>query len=140
MKIKQPRKEDPEISLISLIDVVLMLVIFFMLSSTFVDEGRMKVQLPTAIESPRPGPAERIVVTVTQQGSYRVNERELTNAGRDTLRRAVAEVAGESRDGRVVLRADANASHQAVVTAMDVLGRMGFAQLDIATVQAESTP
>jgi biopolymer transport protein ExbD len=140
LKIKQPRKEDPEISLISLIDVVLMLVIFFMLSSTFVDEGRMKVQLPTAIESPQQGPAERIVVTVTQQGSYRVNERELANAGRDTLRRAVAEVAGESRDGRVVLRADANASHQSVVTAMDVLGRMGFAQLDIATVQAESTP
>jgi biopolymer transport protein ExbD len=80
------------------------------------------------------------VVTVTQQGGYRVNERELANAGRDTLRRAVAEVAGESRDARVVLRADAHATHQAVVTAMDVLGRMGFAQLDIATVQAEATP
>ncbi|HUG72787.1 MAG TPA: biopolymer transporter ExbD [Steroidobacteraceae bacterium] len=140
MKIKQARKEDPEISLISLIDVVLMLVIFFMLSSTFVEEGRMKVQLPTAVEAARADPAERIVVTVTEQGSYRVNERELANAGRDTLRRAMAEVAGESRDARVVLRADAHATHQAVVTAMDVLGRMGFAQLDIATIQAEPTP
>jgi biopolymer transport protein ExbD len=140
LKIKQARKEDPEISLISLIDVVLMLVIFFMLSSTFVEEGRMKVQLPTAVEAARADPVERIVVTVTQQGGYRVNERELANAGRDTLRRAVAEVAGESRDARVVLRADAHATHQAVVTAMDVLGRMGFAQLDIATVQAEATP
>jgi biopolymer transport protein ExbD len=140
LKIKQLRKEDPEISLISLIDVVLMLVIFFMLSSTFVEEGRMKVQLPTAVEAARADPVERIVVTVTQQGGYRVNERELANAGRDTLRRAVAEVAGESRDARVVLRADAHATHQAVVTAMDVLGRMGFAQLDIATVQAEATP
>lgn len=137
MNLSPQRREDPEISLIALIDVVLMLLIFFMLSSTFVDEGRMKVQLPTAIESPRPGPAERIVVTVTQQGSYRVNEHELVNAGRDTLRRAVAEVAGESRDARIVIRADANATHQAVVTAMDVLGRMGFAQLDIATVQTE---
>jgi biopolymer transport protein ExbD len=140
LKIKQARKEDPEISLISLIDVVLMLVIFFMLSSTFVEEGRMKVQLPTAVEAARADPVERIVVTVTQQGGYRVNERELANAGRDTLRRAVAEVAGESRDARVVLRADTHATHQAVVTAMDVLGRMGFAQLDIATVQAEATP
>lgn len=140
MNLRAPRREDPEINLISLIDVVLMLVIFFMLSSTFVDEGRMKVQLPTAVETPRPGPAERIVVTVTQQGGYRVNERELVNAGRDTLRRAVAEVAGDARDARVVLRADAQATHQAVVTAMDVLGRMGFAQLDIATVQSDTTP
>lgn len=140
MKLKEPRREDPEISLISLIDVVLMLVIFFMLSSTFIDEGRMKVQLPSAVESPRPGPAERIVVTVTEQGSYRINERDLANSSRDTLRRAVVEVAGEARDARVVLRADARATHQSVVTAMDVLGRMGFAQLDIATIQAEPAP
>lgn len=140
MNLSPQRREDPEISLIPLIDVVLMLLIFFMLSSTFVDEGRMKVQLPTAIESPRPGPAERIVVTITQQGSYRVNERELANAGRETLRRAVAETAGESRDVRIVIRADASATHQAVVTAMDVLGRMGFSQLDIATVQTDSAP
>jgi biopolymer transport protein ExbD len=132
------RREDPEISLIALIDVVLMLLIFFMLSSTFVDEGRMKVQLPSAVETPRPGPAERIVVTVTEQGGYRVNERELSNSGRDTLRRAVAEVAGEARDARVVIRADGRATHQSVVTAMDVVGRMGFTQLDIATVQTDT--
>lgn len=140
MKLKQPRREDPEISLISLIDVVLMLVIFFMLSSTFIDEGRMKVQLPAAVETSRPAEAERIVVTVTDAGGYRVNERDLANSGRDTLRRAVAEVAGESRDARVVLRADARATHQSVVTAMDVLGRMGFAQLDIATIQPDTAP
>lgn len=137
MNFNPVRREDPEISLIALIDVVLMLLIFFMLSSTFVDEGRMKVQLPSAVETPRPGPAERIVVTVTEQGSYRVNERELSNSGRDTLRRAVAEVAGEKRDARVVIRADGRATHQAVVTAMDVVGRMGFTQLDIATVQTD---
>ena len=137
MKLRQTRREDPEINLISLIDVILVLLIFFMVSSTFTDEGRMRVQLPSAVESPSQGSAEHIVVTVTEQGSYRVNERELANAGRDTLQRAVAEIAGEKRDGRVVLRADARATHQAVVTAMDVLGRMGFAQLDIATIQAD---
>ena len=138
MNFNPVRREDPEISLIALIDVVLMLLIFFMLSSTFVDEGRMKVQLPSAVETPRPGPAERIVVTVTEQGGYRVNERELSNSGRDTLRRAVAEVAGEARDARVVIRADGRATHQSVVTAMDVVGRMGFTQLDIATVQTDT--
>lgn len=140
MKLRDSRKEDPEINLISLIDVMLLLVIFFMMSSTFVQEGRMQVQLPNAIEEHRAGRVEPIVVTVSAQGSYRVNERELANSSRDTLRRAVAEVAGEARDARVVLRADARATHQAVVTAMDVLGRMGFAQLDIATVQPEPGP
>ena len=140
MKLRDSRKEDPEINLISLIDVVLLLVIFFMMSSTFVQEGRLQVQLPNAIEEHRAGRVEPIVVTVSAQGSYRVNERELANSARDTLRRAVAEVAGEARDARVVLRADARATHQAVVTAMDVLGRMGFAQLDIATVQPEPEP
>jgi biopolymer transport protein ExbD len=140
VKLQSRRTEEPEINLISLIDVVLMLVIFFMLSSTFVDEGRMKVQLPSAGEQPGVAASERIVVTVTQAGSYRVNERELANSGRETLRRAVAEVAGESRTARVVLRADGRATHQSVVTAMDVLGRMGFRQLDVATIDQSAAP
>ena len=124
----------PEINLISLIDVLMVLLVFFMLCSTFVDEGRMSIQLPAAHEEVHGASgAEPIVVTVTQQGGYRVNERELANNGRDTLRRAVEQVAGSARDGRIVLRADGRATHQSVVTAMDVLGRMGFTQLNIAT-------
>jgi biopolymer transport protein ExbD len=141
LNLRPRRVEDPEINLISLIDVLLLLVIFFMMSSTFVDQGRMRVQLPTASEAPaRSGEAERIVVTVTQSGGYRVNERDLVNSSRETLRGAVAAVAGEARTARVVLRADARATHQSVVTAMDVLGRMGFAQLDVATIQAQPEP
>lgn len=133
----RPRRggEDPEINLISLIDVLMVLLVFFMLCSTFVDEGRLSIELPTAHEEVHgAGGAEPIVVTVTQQGGYRVNERELLNAGRDTLRRAVEQVAGSARDTRIVLRADARATHQSVVTAMDVLGRMGFTELNIATL------
>jgi biopolymer transport protein ExbD len=133
----RPRRgnDDPEINLISLIDVLMVLLVFFMLCSTFVNEGRMTLQLPTANEEIHGASgAEPIVVTVTQQGGYRVNERDLPNTGRDALRRAVEKVAGTQRDGRIVLRADARATHQSVVTAMDVLGRMGFTQLNIATV------
>jgi biopolymer transport protein ExbD len=141
VNLRPRRTEEPEINLISLIDVLLLLVIFFMLSSTFVDEGRMKVELPSASEEPQQGgQSERIVVTVTQAGGYRVNERELLNSSRETLQRAVAEVAGTSREARVVLRADGRATHQSVVTAMDVLGRMGFAQLDIATIAPQPAP
>jgi len=135
------RAEDPEINLISLIDVLLVMVIFFMLSSTFIDEGRVRVQLPEAgAEHHDNRTAEPVVVTVTQQGAYRVNERELVNSSRETLRAAVAAVAGDARDARVVVRADGRATHQSVVTAMDVLGKMGFARLDIATVQQTDKP
>ena len=141
MNLRPRRTEDPEINLISLIDILLLLVIFFMLSSTFVDEGRMRIDLPSASETPQQGgTAERIVVTVTQAGGYRVNERELLNSSREVLQRAIAEIAGKSRDQRVVLRADGRATHQSVVTAMDVLGKMGFAQLDIATIPPDSRP
>jgi biopolymer transport protein ExbD len=136
MNLRPRRSEDPEINLISLIDVMLMLVIFFMLSSTFINEGRMRIRLPSASEQPAPPRnPERIVVTVTQQGGYRVNEQDLVNASRETLRAAIDEVAGESRSARIVLRADARAQYQSVVTAMDVLGRMGFAQIDVATIE-----
>lgn len=138
---RRSRSDDPEINLIPMIDTLMVLLIFFMLSSTFVTEGRMNVQLPAADqEAHGSGGAEPVVVTVTEQGAYRVNERELANNSRETLQRAVAEVAGEARDGRVVLRADARATHQAVVTAMDVLGRMGFTQLNVATIQPQTTP
>jgi biopolymer transport protein ExbD len=141
VNLRPRRTEDPEINLISLIDILLLLVIFFMLSSTFVDEGRMRIDLPSASETPQQGgESERIVVTITQSGGYRVNERELINSSRETLQRAVAEIAGQARTARVVLRADARATHQSVVTAMDVLGRMGFSQLDIATIPPDTKP
>lgn len=141
MNFNPRRAEDPEISLIPLIDVLLVMVIFFMISSSFIDEGRVQVQLPQAdSQSHDNRSAEPIVVTVTQQGGYRVNERELVNSSRETLRAAVARVAGDVRTQRVVLRADGRATHQSVVTAMDVLGKMGFARMDIATVQPNPAP
>ncbi len=120
--------------MISLIDVLLVLLIFFMVSTTFQQEGRVKVQLPQASEIPRPrGAKEPLVITVTAQGSYRVNERTLINSSPDTLRAALLKESGTER-GPVTIRADARSTHQAVVTAMDVAGRLGFAQLNIATV------
>ena len=140
MKLRTRRVEDPEINLISLIDILLVLVMFFMLSATFVEEGRLRLHRPQAKQMPEAQRgAENIVVAVTQGGSYRVNDRDLVNSGRDTLRAAVLKVAGEKRDVRITLRADGRATHQSVVTAMDVLGRLGFGELEIATVNAEAT-
>jgi biopolymer transport protein ExbD len=139
MQTRRP-KEDPEINLISLIDIALLLVIFFMLSSTFMQEGRLKIELPQASLAPTgKQKTDPIVVSVTQSGSYRVNDRELINSSTDTLRAAILEVAGADRSKPVTLRADGRATHQSVVSAMDVLGKLGFVRLNIATVE-ESPP
>ncbi len=129
-------KEDPEINLIPLIDIALLLVIFFMLSSTFMQEGRLKIELPQASLAPAGRQkADPLVVTVTQSGGYRVNDRELVNSSSDTLRAAILELAGSDRNKPVTIRADARATHQSVVSAMDVLGKLGFVKINIATVE-----
>ena len=129
-------KEDPEINLIPLIDVSLLLVIFFMLSSTFMQEGRLKIELPQASLTPTgKQKSDPIVVSVTQSGSYRVNDRELINSSTDTLRAAILEVAGADRNKPVTVRADGRATHQSVISAMDVLGKLGFVRINIATVE-----
>ena len=139
MQTRRP-KEDPEINLISLIDIALLLVIFFMLTSTFMQEGRLKIELPQASLAPtNKQKVDPIVVSVTQSGSYRVNDRELINSSPDTLRAAILEVAGADRDKPVTVRADGRATHQSVVSAMDVLGKLGFVRLNIATIE-ESKP
>jgi biopolymer transport protein ExbD len=140
VNLRPRHREDPEINLISMIDVMLVLLIFFMVSTTFQQEGRVKVELPQASQIPQPrGAHEPIVITVTAEGSYRVNERSLINASADTLRMALLKEAGEQR-GPLTIRADARSTHQAVVTAMDVAGKLGFTQLNIATVHEGGAP
>jgi biopolymer transport protein ExbD len=140
VNLRPRHREDPEINLISLIDVLLVLLIFFMVSTTFQQEGRVKVQLPQASQIPQAsGGHEPLVITVTADGSYRVNERALINASPDTLRAALLKEAGSER-GPITIRADGRTTHQAVVTAMDVAGKLGFAQLNIATVHESGAP
>ncbi len=138
MNLRPRRLEDPEINLVSLIDVVLMMVVFFMLSSSLTQEGRIHIRLPQAGSVPAGRPKlEPLTVTVTQQGGYLVNGRELINSSPETLRAALLAAAGSSRSQRVTIRADARSTHQSVVTAMDVLGRLGFVEITIATIESE---
>jgi biopolymer transport protein ExbD len=138
MNLKPRRNEEPEINVTSLIDVVLLLVVFFMLSSNFSAEGRLRVRLPQASAVPTQRASEdALVVSVSASGSYLVNGRDLVNSSPDTLRAAIVKTAGSSpRTAVVTIRADGRASHQSVVTAMDVLGRLGFTQMNVATVSA----
>lgn len=141
MNLQPKEHEEPELNLTSLIDVVLLLLIFFMVSTTFIDESRIKLQLPQASTEPA---AEQkkdpIEVSVTATGEYRVNGQMLINTSAATLSAAVSKLAGAKRDIPITIRADARASHQSVVTAMDVLGRLGFRAISIATVNDQRSP
>jgi biopolymer transport protein ExbD len=135
MKLQNRSREEPEINVISLVDVLLVLVLFLMVSTTFMRETEITLQLPEAtIETRAERPDDKLEIMITQAGSYVVNGRELVNNERRTLRAAIERLAGEKRDLPVYIRADAAATHQAVVTAMDVAGQLGFVKLNIATV------
>jgi biopolymer transport protein ExbD len=138
MRLQVRRLDDPELNLTSLIDVVLLLVIFFMVSTTFVQEARLQVELPQAGSAAVERTASPLVITITAQGSYRVNEHVLVNNQRDTLATALMQLAGGAVAQPVTIRADARASHQSVVTAMDVAARLGFMQVNIATVNEQT--
>ncbi|MDE2306586.1 MAG: biopolymer transporter ExbD [Gammaproteobacteria bacterium] len=126
------RDDEPEINLISLIDVLLVLLIFFMISTTFQREARLRVELPRATDVPDSTAREPLVITITAAGDYLVNGRALANGNPATLQAALERAAGKER-GPLTIRADARTTHQSVVTAMDVAGRLGFTRLDIAT-------
>jgi len=131
----QPRRaEEPELNMTSLIDVVLLLLIFFMLSTRFIDEGRLQLRLPEAGVEPEAVSRDAVEIEVTAEGGYRVNGRPLINNSPDTLAAAIGKAAGNNRAMPVTVRADARATHQSVVTAMDVAGRAGYRQINIATV------
>lgn len=138
MNLKPRQRDEPELNLIPLVDVVLLLLIFFMVTSTFMEQGRIKVQLPQASSVPvETRSLDPIVVTITERGAYRVNDRELINNSAQILSVALEKLGGERARTPVTIRADARATHQSVVTAMDVIGKLGFAQINIATLNQE---
>lgn len=133
MNLSPRRRDEPEVNLTSMIDVVFLLLIFFMVSTSFIREASLSVQLPTASSAPSAEVPTAVEITVGADGRYFFGGNELVNATRPTLRRALLDAAGADTARLIVIRADARAPHQAVVTVMDVAGRAGFANLSIVT-------
>ena len=132
------RVEEPEISLTSLIDVVFTLIIFFVVTTTFDERSAIALQLPEASRAAQEDVVEPLVIAVDGQGRYYVGNNEVLQKDAASLRRAIEQVAGDDRERAVVLRADARAEHQWVVTALDVLRQLGFARVQFATSAAEA--
>jgi len=135
MKLSLRPRTQPEVNLTSLIDVVLLLLIFFMVSTSFVKQSQISISLPqadsAAVVEEVP---DQIDIMITETGSFLVNGRELINSRVETIRNALQKVSGGNSNLPLTISADANAKHQDVVTAMDVAGRLGFTRISIATL------
>jgi biopolymer transport protein ExbD len=140
VKLNLRPKAEPDVNLTSLIDVVLLLLIFFMVSTSFVKESQISIRLPQADSAPVVEEIpERLEIMITEQGTFLVNGRELINNRPETIRNALSKLSGGNTNLPLTISADANARHQHVVTAMDVAGRLGFQQISIATVNDPTT-
>ena len=137
MRLRERRHEEPEISLTPLIDVVFLLLIFFMVSTTFTTLSEITVDLPEAQAAPSETSAA-INLIVDVQGRYFVEDKLLVNRQTDTLRRALEEQAQGRKDATVLISADAQTPHQAVITAMDAARQAGILHVSLATRDPES--
>lgn len=138
MRIGSRREDDFEINVISLIDVLLTLLMFFVLSTTFIEHSRLKVELPKADAEAREATDNALTVMIDRDGHYAVGSDEVPGEGIDPLKATLERVAGTDRNRVVVIRADANTAHQNVVRAMDAVGQLGFTHLSIATTPGEA--
>lgn len=135
MNLRRQRTDEPDINLTPLIDVVFLLLIFFMVSTTFKRDAELAVELPEASAEPAAQEPNILELVIDAQGRYFLGDKELVNRRLETVKQALADAAGEQRDRPLVIRADAQTPHQAVVTAMDAAGQLGFKRLSIATVR-----
>jgi biopolymer transport protein ExbD len=135
VKLSTQSRPEPDVHLTPLIDVVFLLLIFFMVSTSFVKQSQITIRLPEAESTAMvEEPPEQIDIMITEQGTYLVNGRELINNRAETIRNALQRVSAGDTSLPLTISADANARHQHVVTAMDVAGRLGFVRISIATV------
>lgn len=137
MKFPRRRPADNGINLTPLIDVVFLLLIFFMVTTTFTKETRLLIDLPEASGEVADSSPATLELVIGKDGNYAVNGQNLINRDIKTIMAALRDASEGNTDIALMITADAQATHQAVVTAMDAAGRLGFSQLNIATQQAD---
>ncbi|VAW64355.1 Biopolymer transport protein ExbD/TolR [hydrothermal vent metagenome] len=138
MNLKPERRDDIDLNLTPLIDVVFLLLIFFMVSTTFEKTAKLKIDLPEASAQATPQVDKKIVIGIDVKGRYYINDRQLVNTQLKTLKMALLKFAGDNKNIPIVLRADAKTPHQSVVTAMDAASQVGLTRLSISTLETSS--
>ena len=133
MKFRRRARNDVTIELVPLVDVVLVLLLFFMVSTTFIRQTELKVALPEAKADPQQIDNEVVEIAISADGEYAVNGRLLVDKQLPTLMRALSDAVAGDTSKRLVINADSDAHHQAVVRAMDAAGQLGLIHLSITT-------
>ena len=140
MKFRRQHRDELGINLTPLIDVVFLLLIFFMVSTTFTRETQLSIDLPEAEGTPLETVEGQIEILVNETGNYRVNGNELVDNHMRTLQAAIYKISTGDTTMPMIISADAQAAHQDVVQAMDAAGQMGFVHLSITTQQPKRAP
>jgi|TARA_B110000503_G_C7173585_1_gene425844 biopolymer transport protein ExbD len=140
VKFRRQRREETGVNLTPLIDVVFLLLIFFMVSTTFTRETQLSIDLPEAQGKPKESVEQEIEILVDEAGNYRVNGEALVDTRMRTLQAAIYKISAGDTTLPMTISADAQAAHQDVVQAMDAAGQMGFVHLSITTLQPASAP
>jgi len=140
LKFRRQLRDEVGINLTPLIDVVFLLLIFFMVSTTFTRETHLSIDLPEAAGSPVEEVEKQIEILVDEAGGYRVNGVELVDKRMRTLQAAIYKESTGDTTLPMIITADAQAAHQDVVQAMDAAGQMGFVHLSITTRQPAQAP
>lgn len=140
MKFKRQIGQEVSVNLTPLIDVVFLLLIFFMVSTTFTRESRLQLRLPEA-SGEAPISAEQILeIQIDQDGQYAIGGRVLSDTSLASLRKVLLSLAEGDLERPLLVSADAQAPHQAVVRVLDAAGQIGFSKLSLATVEAVEQP
>jgi biopolymer transport protein ExbD len=142
VKFRRKPRENVEINLASLIDVVFILLLFFVVTTTFTRETQLKVDLPEAASGTPPEKTElkQLEILIAADGSFSLNAKALLKNDLDTLMAALQKESDGDNSLPLTISADAKTPHQAVITAMDAAGKLGFAHLRITTVEAQPAP
>ncbi|MFA5683084.1 MAG: biopolymer transporter ExbD [Lysobacteraceae bacterium] len=130
--------EEPEISVVPLIDVIFVLIVFFVITTTFDQRSAIQLRLPQAEAAPQAQADNPLVLVIDAEGRYFLGGNEVLRKDAGALREAIRSLGAALDNGRAVLRADARAPHQTVVTALDALGQAGYDKISIATVGNEA--
>ena len=137
MNFRKRKAEEFDVNMTPLIDVVFLLLIFFMVSTTFDRQSELNIELPEASGEISESEAVEIEVFIDSKGRFAINGEQLINNQSDTLLRVLREAAGNDKDPRVIINADKNATHQTVMTAMDASRQAGFVHITFSAVKPE---
>ncbi|MCU7891979.1 MAG: biopolymer transporter ExbD [Candidatus Thiodiazotropha sp. (ex Ustalcina ferruginea)] len=129
MNLRPNPRKSPEVDITPLIDVVFLLLIFFMVSTTFERESQIMIELPEATGEEIEPEKHKLDITINISGTFFVNQLEVVNTEIDTLKQAISNAVGDKRDLPVVINADARTPHQSVMTAMDAASQLGLTKM-----------